>query len=77
MNCLGQNLCSVVAGFWGWNLLLLRLTDSADGAQDTLLPEELKALLAADHKVNFAISMMSELLHRADLNPVQVSPLPS
>eukprot|EP00884_Botryococcus_braunii_P014354 jgi/Botrbrau1/2291/Bobra.101_2s0114.1 len=51
---------------------LRRVNDLAADLQDVLLPEELKALLAAEHRPNFTMSMMSELVYRAGLDPVQM-----
>jgi hypothetical protein len=40
--------------------------------QSVLRPEELEAVLAAEHRPNFIISMMSEIVSLAGLDAVQV-----
>eukprot|EP00884_Botryococcus_braunii_P014331 jgi/Botrbrau1/2289/Bobra.101_2s0112.1 len=51
---------------------LRQVNNLAADLQDVLLEQELKALLAADHRPNFVISMLSELVRRAGLPTVQV-----
>eukprot|EP00884_Botryococcus_braunii_P000321 jgi/Botrbrau1/1028/Bobra.0076s0002.1 len=47
--------------------------DISQDLQSVLTDEELEALLAADHRPNFTISMMSEIVSLAGLDPVQLS----